>query len=276
MENVLTAIIVIFLLLFGALRLSDRAISSQETLSETWHEQQEGYIEAANTRFSPVESHVAPNSVTVILHNDGSTRLMDFERWDLIATYYDTSGTYRVEYLPFSELAAPSTWRVAGIYLDAATGRSEVFDRGIWNPGEDLMIEVRQSASIGIGEPFQAVLASSYGVAAGITASHDAPPELASNETLTITPGANALIHTALLEVSDADTLTGSLIYTITGTPADGLLIPSRAFSQAQINAGLVSYNHTGTGPGSDTFSFTVSDGETVIGPYTFTITIGE
>lgn len=276
MENVLTAVIVIFLLIFGALRLSDRAISSQETLSETWHDVQEGYVEAANTRFSTVESHVQPNSVTVTLHNNGSTRLMDFDRWDLIATYYDNSGTYHVEYLPFNELAAPSSWRVEGIYQDAATGRDEVFDRGIWNPGEDMVIQVRQSASIGTGAAFQAVLASPYGVSTGVTAAHNAPPQLVKNDALVISVGESATIDTALLQVSDVDNTTGDLIYTVSGTPADGSLIPAVTFSQEQIDAGLLSYTHTGADPGSDTFYFTISDGETVIGPYAFTITIGE
>jgi len=275
MENVLTAIIVMFLILFGALRLSDRAISSQETLSETWYDLQEGYIETANTRFSTIDSNAGADSVTFILHNDGSTRLMDFDRWDVIVSYYDTSGIYQIEYLPFSTTIAPASWYVEGIYHDVATGRDEVFDRGIWNPGEELVVTIKQSVALGVGEAFQAVLIAPNGVGMGAVAARNTPPELLTNSPLTITVGESATITSAMLQVGDVDDITGDLIYTITTESAQGSLIPVRTFSQAQIDAGLVSYTHTGINAGNDTFEFTVSDGETTIGPYTFTITIG-
>lgn len=274
MENTLSAIIIIFLLLFGALTLSQETFSAQENLAEAWHTVQDVRLDTLNTRFRTITTHADPAAITLTLLNDGSTNLTNFDRWDLIVSYYDPLGDYHVEYLPYAATPTPGAWSVTGIYLDAALPRDEVFDRGIWNPGEELVVLVRQAAALGIGEAMQAVLAAPGGITLSIQAARNAPPELVTNTPLTVQIGQSITLSQALLRVTDLDDPTDELIYTVISAPLTGVLIPPQYFSQAQLDAGLVSYTHTGTTPGLDSFQFTVSDGEAVIGPFTFSITV--
>jgi hypothetical protein len=99
----------------------------------------------------------------------------------------------------------------------------------------------------------------------------NAAPELATNTGLSVPVGETAVIGFSALETTDANNPPGELIYTVTTPPVRGLLTPGTTFSQADITSGLVSYAHTGAG--SDSFAFTVTDGEFTIGPYTFGIT---
>lgn len=275
MENVLTAIFVMFLIIFGGLRLTDHAISSQEQISETWHEVMDARTDTANTAFTITASQVTASDIEFTLVNEGSTRLSDFDRWDVIVTYYDNGGNYRIEYLPYSINSAASTWSLVGIYLDTEINRVEVFDRGVWNPEEELKILVRPTVSLGTGEALHIVIASQNGMMTDGLATRNAPPQLANNSPLNITTGEHVTIDSAHLRVTDTDNADDDLIYTIITGSNEGYLIPAATFTQEQLNQGLVTYTHTGLLPGSDTFQFTVTDGEDTIGAYSFTITIG-
>jgi len=85
-------------------------------------------------------------------------------------------------------------------------------------------------------------------------------PQLAVNAGLNLSPGGSAVISTALLRATDADP-GDTLTYTVTTAPANGALSPATTFTQAQIDAGGVSYQHDGGASLSDAFDFTVSDG---------------
>jgi VCBS repeat-containing protein len=92
---------------------------------------------------------------------------------------------------------------------------------------------------------------------------------------------AGNVITSAMLLVLDGDTPAGSLVYTIGAGVANGTLFVNgvaagvgATFTQADINAGLVTYSHDGSETLADAFTFTVSDGGTTIGPATFAITV--
>ncbi|WP_254509452.1 beta strand repeat-containing protein [Anatilimnocola floriformis] len=114
-----------------------------------------------------------------------------------------------------------------------------------------------------------------------ITAVND-PPTLTNNTSLTVAEGAtNAAITSTNLLVSDGDTGAAGLTYTLTAVPANGTLALSGAplgiggtFTQANINAGLLTYSHNGSETTSDSFTFTVSDGNSSIAATTFSITV--
>jgi hypothetical protein len=76
------------------------------------------------------------------------------------------------------------------------------------------------------------------------------------------------------LLTTDNDDPPENLIYTVTQLPSDGSLSLGATFTQQQIDAGSLSYTHTGTD--ADLFKFVVSDGYDVIGAYTFLITLVE
>jgi hypothetical protein len=101
---------------------------------------------------------------------------------------------------------------------------------------------------------------------------------LASNQVLSLSRGSTAVITTSLLETTDVDDVPADLLYTVTSAPTSGTLLasgmPATQFTQQQINAGLVSYQHNGSTSAADSFGFTVDDGEGTSNSGTFQITV--
>ncbi len=86
-----------------------------------------------------------------------------------------------------------------------------------------------------------------------------------TNAGLTLDEGTSAGVSSGVLETYDSDTLPSQIVYTITSGPINGTLlvagVPSSSFSQADINAGNVTYVHDGSETLSDTIGFSVDDG---------------
>ncbi|UCF06904.1 MAG: tandem-95 repeat protein [bacterium] len=108
-------------------------------------------------------------------------------------------------------------------------------------------------------------------------------PILSVNNGLTLNEGSYATICAGALQVTDVDNSPSELTYTVTSTPgADGELTlsgspltVSSTFTQADVDACLLSYSHNGDDPVlDDAFSFNFHDGETTIPGNTFTITV--
>jgi hypothetical protein len=102
------------------------------------------------------------------------------------------------------------------------------------------------------------------------------PPVVSVNARLTANQGQAAVITAAALAATDPD---GDLVtFTVTAGPAHGTLLrsggPTTTFTQADIDAGLVSYQQDGSRVTSDAFTVTVSDGTLPYGPVAFAITV--
>ena len=80
--------------------------------------------------------------------------------------------------------------------------------------------------------------------------------------------GGNTVIGTGALEFDDLQPDT-SIVYTITTPTANGTLTlstdptgtPVTSFTQADIDAGILVYTHSGSETVADSFAFTVTDG---------------
>jgi hypothetical protein len=96
------------------------------------------------------------------------------------------------------------------------------------------------------------------------------------NAGLAVGQGATAVITPAALTATDPDG--DPVVYTVTAGPAHGTLrvggLPAATFTQADINAGRVSYRQDGTRTTADGFTFTVGDGRLTSGPAAFQIAI--
>ena len=109
------------------------------------------------------------------------------------------------------------------------------------------------------------------------------PPVLVANAGAAVAVGGNTTISDTALSVTDVDNAPSQLIYTVVGLPGVGILslagtpvALNSTFTQAQVSAGLLSYQHSGTSPGSDAFLFAVTDGAGGTLPMArFDITIG-
>jgi VCBS repeat-containing protein len=102
---------------------------------------------------------------------------------------------------------------------------------------------------------------------------------LAANAGATVAEGGAVTIGAAQLSASDVDTDAGDLTYTVTAGPANGHLEFSDAagvaidsLTQADIDAGRLRYVNDGTENSSDKFTFSLSDGTTVLAAQDFNI----
>ncbi|MCD4791765.1 MAG: gliding motility-associated C-terminal domain-containing protein [Bacteroidales bacterium] len=115
-----------------------------------------------------------------------------------------------------------------------------------------------------------------------VTAVND-DPVVTTNTGKTVAEGAtNQVIAQAELETTDLEQAAASLTYTLNSIPVNGTLTNGGpplgvggTFTQADINAGNVEYNHDGSETNSDAFTFSVDDGAGGSTPVTaFSITV--
>ncbi len=113
-----------------------------------------------------------------------------------------------------------------------------------------------------------------------VTAVDDAPT--LTNNGVTVNEGSTTVLTSGMLDTSDVDTADGSLVYTVGTVPANGTitvnggpaLTNGQTFTQSQLDAGQVRYIHDGSETVSDSFAFSVSDGNTDLTGNTFSITV--
>jgi hypothetical protein len=98
-----------------------------------------------------VTSGVAGNFADWSLRNEGQTELREFDKWDVVIIYQDNPGSgLVVQRLSYSPTDPPGVgnWTVSGIYQDAGTLTDEVYDPGILNPGEEVIISAQLSPAV--------------------------------------------------------------------------------------------------------------------------------
>lgn len=138
METTISALIILTVVLFGALTLTQAYLSSQDAILESWREREERRGERARTNLSPVGATVDAGGTTVkvILENEGETKLADFDQWDVIVQY-DSAGGNIVEWLSYN----PGGTLMGGEW-DNNNGDDigNIFEPGIFNPGEVMTI----------------------------------------------------------------------------------------------------------------------------------------
>lgn len=276
METVLAAFVILFIILFAALTLSDALISNQTDLSLAAQAMSEQIEARMNTAVDVVGARIFDEGSQVEFRvlNTGSSHLSDFSRWDVIVQYYDVSTPllYHVLYLPYTTSEpVVNEWRVREIYIDTALDITEVYEPDILNPDEQAIIQAKVIPSVGAGQTLYAVISTVNGVQTSTMVRRNVPPVVTINTGLQLVGVLEAVISRTQLETSDPDDEPLNLIYTVTVEPTEGSLSLPETFTQADIDAGLLNYTYTGTQP--DNFEFTVSDGEDTTETHTFTIT---
>lgn len=109
-----------------------------------------------------------------------------------------------------------------------------------------------------------------------ITITPNELPVLVNNVPVEVASGEQVTLDSSVLQATDPDNSPlESLLFRVLTPPESGTLSLGDSFTQASIDAGELSYLHDGAGATMDSFMFDVTDGATVIGPFTFEITIG-
>ncbi|MEO0497808.1 MAG: cadherin-like domain-containing protein [Pseudomonadota bacterium] len=95
----------------------------------------------------------------------------------------------------------------------------------------------------------------------------NAAPILQTNSSHSAGAGSTIIVGSDVLSASDGDDTNSNIIYTLASTPSLGALQLSgstlgvgQTFTQADINAGRVTYAHSGGAVGADNFTFTLAD----------------
>ena len=169
--------------------------------------------------------------------------------------------------LTFTVTSAPS---VGALNLGSVFTQSQI-DAGGLVYTHDGSESSADSFSFSVSDGDGGTTAGSFSIT--VTPTNDSPV-IAVNNGLSLIEGATAVISNAQLQATDEDPGT-TLTFTVTTPPTAGVLNLGTTFTQDQIGAGSLSYTHGGSETTSDSFSFTVSDGNggDVSGTFAITIT---
>jgi hypothetical protein len=157
MESALSSIILFTVGIFAALTISHTFLETQDVLWVSEQTREEEILERERTdlEITGAETQSSGSIVRVTLRNSGQVKLADFDRWDVVVQYYtpplleDDPNIYEVDWLPYTA-GSPNNmeWTVSGIYVDATTLTPEVFEPGILNPDEEMVIQARVAPSV--------------------------------------------------------------------------------------------------------------------------------
>jgi hypothetical protein len=144
MSNAIVALVVIALMMTAALTWSQTAYTSFDSISQSLKQTVETTQEVARTDIKVVDAQTQGDSVEVSVLNSGEVHLAQFAKWDVLIQYYDAGKTYHISRLSYTENSNPgdNQWTIVNIYTDESLGQKEVFEPGILNPGEVMLMRL--------------------------------------------------------------------------------------------------------------------------------------
>ncbi len=156
--------------------LSRGSLSSFEEVSRSLQRMEFRIVDTARTSLTAVSATTTATStqVRLVLSNDGQVGLRDFAHWDVLVQYYNGAGSLFIKRLTHSSAAVPGNdeWIVDGIFLDEQAPTPEVFEPGILNPGEEMVVLAKVNPSFGVGTNNLATVSTPNGVAISINFSN--------------------------------------------------------------------------------------------------------
>ena len=139
------------IILVGTLTLAQSTLSSVDTTSASWLQAEDRMGEIRRTALTLVVVSVQPGGtlVDITLGNQGEVALNDFPRWDVVIQYTGSDNNYYIKRLPYTAGALGNNqWTVTGIFLDAQTSDPEIFDPGILNPDEEVVLQIKLNPAV--------------------------------------------------------------------------------------------------------------------------------
>lgn len=166
MENALTGIIIIGVMILAILGLSEGALSAQADLAEGTRDMQERLSTQARTDLDALEASVSVggNTVYITVKNMGATKLADYAHWDVIVDYTSLLG-HEVNWYAYG------TWSKQ-IYATAATSTFEKVEPDIFNSGEEMIISVPVGIAVAVGSSNIATVSTPNGIAVSVPFDH--------------------------------------------------------------------------------------------------------
>ncbi|MEZ4594259.1 MAG: hypothetical protein R3D55_24420 [Chloroflexota bacterium] len=168
MESIVTVIVVVALILTAGLNIFQTSLDTQETLMTSWKEMEDRTDDRVRTQLTPISATVQNDGaqVQLTLRNDGSASLADFDEWDVFMQYYSSGDIYNTDWYPYtSALPGGNQW-TATIYTDAAGGIAELYEPGILNPDEELVLQLNIAPGIALTTTNRLTLSTNNGITA--------------------------------------------------------------------------------------------------------------
>jgi archaellum component FlaF (FlaF/FlaG flagellin family) len=173
MESALSSLILFAVGLFAAVTLSYTYLETQDSLWTAEQVRQEERLERERTNLAitGTETQSSGSIIRVKVRNSGQVKLADFDRWDVVVEYYadgeeeEDPDEYQVSWLPYTaETLDDMQWTVNGIYVDADALTPEVFEPGILNPDEEMVIQAQVSPAVAMTTTNRILISSINGI----------------------------------------------------------------------------------------------------------------
>ena len=140
MATIVVSIICIAMIILGGMTLSQGLLTSADTAALSFDDLSVREGEMMRTDLTGVTASL-PSSDTLQAEfdNSGQIKLANFEKWDFIVNYYDSTDNFTASWLDYTETSpGDNEWDITGFYLD---GSAEAFEPGIMNPEEEIELE---------------------------------------------------------------------------------------------------------------------------------------
>ncbi|MCH7482765.1 MAG: hypothetical protein IIC95_08865 [Chloroflexi bacterium] len=172
MSIAIVTVMMTALLLGGVAVFAQGSFAALTKMTDAWNEMEDRTSAMARTSLEAVSTSYATPTIDVTMLNSGGIALRDFAKWDVVVQYYETDGTYRSAWLPYtgSTPVADNSWGVVGLYQDAAASKPEAYQPNILDPGEHLVISIvvdppadsTANNRVLVGTPNAATLSSAF------------------------------------------------------------------------------------------------------------------
>lgn len=159
MENAIPALVIGAILLVASSLMARGTLHTYDQLGSSIKEMETRMGEQSRTRLtiSGATLDGSRDTLTFSLRNDGQTRLSEFERVDLIITYFTSPTESETQWLPYVDgVPSAGTWTIVSIADD-------VHEPGILNPGETAQVEVELTPVVEAGKTNLIVIATDTG-----------------------------------------------------------------------------------------------------------------
>ncbi len=140
MGILIAVMIIVTSVTLGFSMVSQHAVGQAAQLSDAWKAMQLRARDAERIELSLTTSARDGSFVNVTVANTGERPTTGMSGWDLVARYTAADDSWRVAYLTFSTSSplADNTWGVSGLYTSTSLASAEIFQPGIFDPGEAL------------------------------------------------------------------------------------------------------------------------------------------
>jgi hypothetical protein len=153
METAFVSLICIALMVVGGMTMSRGFLASIDNTSNNIQAVSQRDEEIMRTNILVLSaSQSGANQLEVAVRNVGQTKLTNLDKWDVIVHSCDAFGQNHVTWLPFTASSpGDNEWTSEGIYIDSdpANRVPEVFEPGILNPEEEILLACRIDPPVG-------------------------------------------------------------------------------------------------------------------------------